>query len=115
MSPDQAGGRVSYASQIAIVWSASVKENVSQTGLDRGVLTCQVLFGEPYDAARYSAVIDAVTLSSDLALFTDGDATVCGELGRQLSGGQAARVGLARAIYARSDIVILECAGLAST
>jgi ABC-type multidrug transport system fused ATPase/permease subunit len=41
-------------------------------------------------------------------LFTNGDETVIGEKGSTLSGGQRARISLARALYKQADIYILD-------
>ena len=67
-----------------------------------------ILFGESFDANRYQQVIRDCALQTDLTLFSDGDETEIGEKGVTLSGGQKARVTLARAVYSRSDVVLLD-------
>ena len=67
-----------------------------------------ILFGESFDAHRYQQVIRDCALQTDLTLFDDGDETEIGEKGVTLSGGQKARVTLARAVYSRSDVVLLD-------
>ena len=52
-----------------------------------------------FDAEDYNAVIEASSLRYDLKLFAAGDETEIGEKGINLSGGQRARVCIARALY----------------
>ena len=53
-------------------------------------------------------MLEATTLATDLATLPAGDATEIGERGINLSGGQKARVALARACYARADVYLLD-------
>ncbi|KAF5294187.1 hypothetical protein FQR65_LT10898 [Abscondita terminalis] len=87
-------GQVSYASQEPWLFSASVRQNI--------------LFGDAYDETRYKQVIKACALRSDLEMFPFGDRTIIGEKGSSLSGGQRARINLARAVYKRADIYLLD-------
>ncbi|CAK0818420.1 unnamed protein product, partial [Prorocentrum cordatum] len=57
----------------------------------------------------YDEVLAACSLKADvLQLGPAGDGTEIGERGVNLSGGQRARVGLARAVFARADVVLLD-------
>lgn len=64
-----------------------------------------ILFGRPYDAKRYQDVVSACCLLDDFKTFPAKDMTEIGERGINLSGGQKARISLARACY--SDINVL--------
>ena len=66
-----------------------------------------ILFGRTYDKARYDKVVKACALSDDLAVLPAGDMTEIGERGINLSGGQKARVALARAMYSPESQLIL--------
>lgn len=83
-----------YVAQIPWIENASLRHNV--------------LFGLPFDEQRYNATIDACALRKDLEILTDGDMTELGSNGVNLSGGQKWRVTLARAIYSRAGILILD-------
>jgi len=87
-------GRVAYAAQLPWIQNATLRSNV--------------LFGSPYEEGWYTQVLAACALSEDLKLFEAGDQTEIGERGINLSGGQKARVSLARAVYCRADILLLD-------
>uniref|UniRef100_A0A3P9QDA4 ATP-binding cassette sub-family C member 10 n=1 Tax=Poecilia reticulata TaxID=8081 RepID=A0A3P9QDA4_POERE len=67
-----------------------------------------ILFGKDYSAALYQAVIEACALSDDLSVLPNGDKTEVGENGVTLSGGQKARLALARAAYMDKEIYLLD-------
>ncbi|KAI5952854.1 hypothetical protein KGF54_003721 [Candida jiufengensis] len=67
-----------------------------------------ILFGLEYDEEKYNQVIYACSLESDLEILPAGDRTEIGERGITLSGGQKARINLARAVYANKDIILLD-------
>ncbi|XP_050058893.1 ATP-binding cassette sub-family C member 4-like isoform X5 [Aphis gossypii] len=87
-------GVVSYASQEPWIFAGTVKQNI--------------LFGSPMDEERYKQVLSVCALKSDLKQFQHGDRTMVGERGITLSGGQRARINLARAIYKQADIYLLD-------
>lgn len=58
--------------------------------------------------SRYREVLRVCSLDRDIELFPDGDQTIVGERGVSLSGGQRARVNLARALYHKADIYLLD-------
>ncbi|CRL03642.1 CLUMA_CG016458, isoform A [Clunio marinus] len=90
----QVNGVISYASQEPWLFSGSVRQNI--------------LFGESYQKDRYKAVIKTCSLTRDLEMWPDGDKTIVGERGMSLSGGQKARINLARAVYRKADIYLLD-------
>mmetsp|Transcript_29533 Transcript_29533/g.39949 ORF Transcript_29533/g.39949 Transcript_29533/m.39949 type:complete len:146 (+) Transcript_29533:1428-1865(+) len=60
------------------------------------------------DEDHYNETINICQLAKDLDLMEDGDLTEIGEKGINLSGGQKARLGLARAVYANKDIILMD-------
>lgn len=87
-------GRVAYYSQQTWIQNMTIRENV--------------LFGNAYDEKKYQRVLDACGLLPDIAMFPAGDATEIGQKGVNLSGGQKARLCLARACYSDADVLILD-------
>ncbi|KAI4171387.1 MAG: hypothetical protein LQ343_004343 [Gyalolechia ehrenbergii] len=85
---------VGYCAQTPWLQSMSIRENI--------------IFTSPYEESRFRRVLEACALSQDLATFKDGDLTNIGENGVGLSGGQKARVALARAIYSQANILYLD-------
>ncbi|KAH9019331.1 hypothetical protein EDB83DRAFT_2528201 [Lactarius deliciosus] len=117
MSPDSwyhlpREGGVSYAAQESWVQNETIRvRTVNVLALALFVLSEEqdnILFGAAYDEERYNKVIYQCGLQRDLSLFDAGDKTEVGEKGLTLSGGQKARVTLARAVYSSSQILILD-------
>lgn len=67
-----------------------------------------ITFGLPFDRKKYDDIIECCSLLNDFKQFPGGDMTEVGERGITLSGGQKARINLARAVYANSDIILLD-------
>jgi ATP-binding cassette subfamily C (CFTR/MRP) protein 10 len=67
--------------------------------IQHGTIRENILFGKPYDAGKYRIVLEVCALNADLRMLTEGDQTEIGDNGVTLSGGQKARVALARAVY----------------
>ncbi|THH21507.1 hypothetical protein EUX98_g8371, partial [Antrodiella citrinella] len=87
-------GGIAYASQESWVQNETIRDNI--------------LFGTEYEEERYNKVLEQCGLKRDLELFEAGDMTEVGEKGLTLSGGQKARVTLARAVYSYAEIVLLD-------
>ena len=71
-------------------------------------IQANILFGLPFDGARYEKVIAAAALHEDLNTFDQGDMTEIGPQGTTLSGGQRFRIALAKALYSRAEILVLD-------
>ncbi|EMD41558.1 hypothetical protein CERSUDRAFT_128415 [Gelatoporia subvermispora B] len=99
MTPDSfcnlpRSGGVAYVPQEAWIQNATIRENI--------------LFGSPYHERRYYQVIKQCALERDLELFPAGDHAEVGEMGVNLSGGQKARISLARAMYSNAEILLID-------
>mmetsp|Transcript_42720 Transcript_42720/g.50027 ORF Transcript_42720/g.50027 Transcript_42720/m.50027 type:complete len:656 (-) Transcript_42720:1095-3062(-) len=87
-------GTVSLVEQKPFILNKTIRDNI--------------LFGEDLDETKYNRVVGACELGKDLELLAGGDLTEIGEKGINLSGGQKARVSIARAVYADADIVLMD-------
>lgn len=87
-------GKISYASQEPWIFSGTIKQNI--------------LFGQEMVEDRYQKVIQVCALERDLSLFPQSDQSLVGDRGMMLSGGQKARINLARAVYRQADIYLLD-------
>mmetsp|Transcript_3038 Transcript_3038/g.8791 ORF Transcript_3038/g.8791 Transcript_3038/m.8791 type:complete len:1373 (-) Transcript_3038:1207-5325(-) len=85
---------LAYAAQDPWVMDGTVKENI--------------LMGENFEEEWYGKVVAACSLLTDFDQLRDGDLTIVGDRGVQLSGGQRARIGLARALYRDADVLLLD-------
>ena len=91
---------------IAVDWPFSGIGYVQQEPwLQKGSVKDNILFGKMYQQEWYDAVIDACALKEDLKQFYHGDQTNVGENGSMLSGGQKARIALARAVYQDKEVI----------
>lgn len=90
----QVHGTIAYVSQSAWIQTGSIRDNV--------------LFGSALDNERYQDTLERCSLVKDLELLPYGDLTEIGERGVNLSGGQKQRIQLARALYKKADIYLLD-------
>ncbi|CAO3572786.1 unnamed protein product [Mortierella alpina] len=88
------GASIGYASQTPWIQNATIRENI--------------LFDTPLDEDRYWRVVKACSLERDLEGLKYQDQTLIGERGVNLSGGQKARLSLARSVYYDADTVIMD-------
>ncbi|ERE87631.1 cystic fibrosis transmembrane conductance regulator [Cricetulus griseus] len=87
-------GRISFCSQFSWIMPGTIKENI--------------IFGVSYDEYRYKSIVSACQLEKDISKFAEKDNTILGEGGVTLSGGQRARISLARAVYKDADVYLLD-------
>ena len=87
-------GKLAYVPQQAWIQNMTVRDNI--------------LFGGPYNKQLYNKVLYSCALVSDLKILPHGDMTEIGEKGINLSGGQKARISLARAVYQNYDVYLLD-------
>jgi ATP-binding cassette subfamily C (CFTR/MRP) protein 4 len=85
---------LAYAPQDPFIMDGSIRENI--------------LFGLDYDEENYRMTVEACGLDVDFGQFQNGDMTIVGDRGVQCSGGQRARIGLARALYKDADILVAD-------
>lgn len=91
-----------------VCWGGTVTYCPQAPWIQRATIRDTVIFGKTFNAERYSRVLSAVCLLQDLQELPEGDLSQIGESGHNISGGQRQRIGLARALYADRDILILD-------
>ncbi|KAK3287519.1 hypothetical protein CYMTET_4965 [Cymbomonas tetramitiformis] len=89
-------GKVGYAPQESWIMAGTLQSNVTLGASGQ------------LHAARYRAVLEACELVDDIRQLAHGDETEIGEKGVNLSGGQKARVTLARVLYAQPALALLD-------
>ncbi|KAJ2053671.1 Multidrug resistance-associated protein 1 [Coemansia sp. S16] len=87
-------GRIGYMEQSPWIMNDTMRANI--------------LFGRDFDEEYYWKVIHACALTRDLESWPNGDLTIIGERGINISGGQRARLALARTVYSQADVYILD-------
>ena len=87
-------GKIGYASQDPWIFDGTIKQNI--------------LFGREFESKRFNDTIKLCCMEHDLSSFEKGSDEIVGDRGTNLSGGQKARLNLARAIYGDSDIYLLD-------
>ncbi|CAK0732404.1 hypothetical protein CVIRNUC_000127 [Coccomyxa viridis] len=85
---------VAYCAQTPWIFPGTIKENI--------------VLGHAVDAAWYAKVLSACHLDSDLQQLSEGDMTQLADRGSDMSGGQCARIALARAAYSRASVMLLD-------
>jgi len=87
-------GKVAYVEQEPWLFVGSVRDNI--------------ILNKEFDEDLYGEVTQVCCLETDLEALSDKDQTIIGPKGTNLSGGQKARIALARALYSKSEIYLLD-------
>ena len=87
-------GKISYAPQKPWILNDSVRNNI--------------IFHKLFDEQKYNKIIDICQLEPDFELLKSGDLTQISDKGNNLSGGQKARITIARAVYTNADIYLFD-------
>ena len=90
----QLSGKVSFVSQNSWILNDTIEQNI--------------LFFKSMEREKYNKILSICQLKQDLQIFHKGDQTEIGEKGVNLSGGQKARLAIARAVYNDSDIYVFD-------
>ena len=86
--------KISYACQDPWIMNGTIRDNI--------------IFYDKFDKERYNKVVNACQLDKDFENLKHGDKTEIGSTGNNISGGQRARIALARAIYKDADIYLFD-------
>ncbi|PIK53498.1 putative ATP-binding cassette sub-family C member 9-like [Apostichopus japonicus] len=94
-----------------VIWNKKMNSAAfadQRAWLQNATLKQNVIFGNYEGEKRYNDVITCCALAPDIAILPAGDETEIGEKGINLSGGQKQRINVGRALYSKSDVVILD-------
>ena len=89
--------KLTYVPQSIFLIDASIRENI--------------LFGneeKEFDEAKFNSVIEKAQLNQVISKLPDGIESIVGERGLSLSGGERQRIGIARALYRDTDVMIFD-------
>ena len=86
--------KLSYAAQDPWIMNGTIRDNI--------------IFYSEFNEEKYNQVVNACQLDKDFNNFKHRDMTEVGSTGNNISGGQRARIALARALYSDADIYIFD-------
>ena len=87
-------GEISYCPQTPWITTDTIKNNI--------------LFYNKYNPDRYKKIISLCQLENDFKKFVDDDDTLINSSSANLSGGQKARIALARCLYKEADLYLFD-------
>lgn len=97
-----------YITEGSLARSSAVAYASEEPWLVTGSIKDNILMGRPLNQERYNSVLSACDLYKDLEIFKNSDETLVADKGLTLSGGQRARINLARALYTEADLYFLD-------
>ncbi|KAG8161209.1 hypothetical protein KVR01_009473 [Diaporthe batatas] len=101
-------GEVTILAGSVQIWNSNIAFCDQSPWLMNGTVRDSIIAFSSVDELWYQQVLDACALREDLMQLPRGDLTTIGSKGIVLSGGQSQRINLARAVYARKDVIILD-------
>ena len=91
-----------------VIVNGSMSLSAQQAWLVNETVKNNILFGKPFDEKKYKDILHVCCLEDDLKVLQGGDECEIGDRGINVSGGQKARISLARCCYSDSDIVVMD-------
>ena len=91
-----------------VMVNGSMSLSAQQAWLVNDTVRGNILFGKPFEEAKYNEILKVCCLEDDLKVLAGGDMCEIGDRGINVSGGQKARISLARCCYSDSDIVVMD-------